>query len=61
MLTPLAIRWHTGNSPFPFSVKQSKTNIDRRGWIVRPCSPEQWFQLSSANTAQIIGDLFAQY
>ena len=27
---------------------------------VGPCSPEQYFQLSSANNAQIIQELFAQ-
>ena len=26
-------------------------------WVVGPCSPEQWFQLSSLNTAQTTGKL----
>ena len=53
MLTPLATRWYT----LPYSIK---ANTERCS-AVRPCSTVQQFKLSSANTAQTIWELFAQY
>ena len=57
-----ATRWHfTGNPTASYSVKLLGQTLVRGCWAVGSCSPEQWFQLSGANTAQTIGKLIAQY
>ena len=45
---------------FSYSMKPYRQTL-RRCWTVRPCSPKQHFQLSSANNEQAITYLSAQY
>ena len=56
MLTPFATRQHT----FSYLAQSLELGIERKMLVVWPCCPEQCFQLSSPNTAQTIGKLFAQ-
>ena len=58
----LTTKWHiTGNPTASYSMKPYGTNFEKRMLTVRLCSPEQQFQLSSANNAQAIWKLFAWY
>ena len=58
-----ATRWHiTGNPTSSYYSMKHLGQILRRGyWAVRPCFPEQQFQLSSDNTSQTVGKVFAWY
>ena len=58
----LAKRLHiTGNPTASYSMKPFVQTVEQGYWAVRPSSPEQYFQLSSANTSQTLGKLLAQY
>ena len=42
-------------------MKLSEANIERKLKGDRPFPPEQWFKLSSANTAQTMWEIFPRY
>ena len=55
----LSPRWHITWSPTSSSsMKPYGQTLRKECWAVRACSPELLFQLSSAKTAQTIGELF---
>ena len=57
MITPSTSRWPTSS----FQWSHISQTLRGRCLVVRPCSPEQLFQLSSASTAQTVGKLVSWY